>query len=276
MRMTPWNVDNVNIMVSPPSAASKPDRAYHHGDLRNALIDAGLNALEAQDASELSLRALARDLGVSANAVYRHFADKDALLSALAAEGFRRFAREQREAREQIATNPVATGLGYIRFAQRHPALFRLMFGRFTRACDSAELQEAALTAFGQLLEDSRSTQAPPAAGGEVNAGPSAAASAGEAIDEATMLRAIARWSLVHGLSHLMLEGQLSFFGPGAAPEHLAAGVLMASGLGSTPAGASLAAHPAPRPAAPASATQADAACAPTQPRGKPSTNASS
>src|SRR3989344_594769 len=86
-------------MVSPPSPHTKPDRAYHHGDLRNALIDAGLTALEAQDASELSLRALARELGVSANAVYRHFADKEALLSALAAEGFRRFAREQREAR---------------------------------------------------------------------------------------------------------------------------------------------------------------------------------
>lgn len=233
-------------MVSPPSAVAKPDRAYHHGDLRNALIEAGLNALEAQDASELSLRALARDLGVSANAVYRHFADKDALLSALAAEGFRRFGREQREARARVATDPVATGLGYIRFAQRHPALFRLMFGRFTRACDSAELQEAALAAFGELLEDSRSTQAVPAAGGAP-------------IDEATMLRAIARWSLVHGLSHLMLEGQLSLFGPGAASEHLATGVLMASGLGSPPPTAT-----------------GGTVAASDQPLGKPSTNASS
>src|SRR3989344_5606520 len=95
-------------MVSPPSPHTKPDRAYHHGDLRNALIDAGLTALEAQDASELSLRALARELGVSANAVYRHFADKEALLSALAAEGLRRFAREQREARAQLDTEPAA------------------------------------------------------------------------------------------------------------------------------------------------------------------------
>ena len=216
MRMTPWNVDNVNIMVSPPPASSKPDRAYHHGDLRNALIEAGLAALERQDASELSLRALARDLGVSANAVYRHFADKDALLSALAAEGFRRFAQAQREARAVADTNPVATGLGYIHFAQRHPGLFRLMFGRFTRACESGELQEAALAAFGQLLEDSRS-----------------GTPATHATDEATMLRAVARWSLVHGLSHLMLDGQLSFFGPGAASDRFAAAVLKASGLGS-------------------------------------------
>lgn len=243
MRMTPRYVDNVNIMVPP-----KSERAYHHGDLRNALIEAGLAALEAQDASELSLRALARELGVSANAVYRHFADKDALLSALAAEGFRRFARAQREARAQLDTDPAATGLGYIRFAQRHPALFRLMFGRFTRACDSAELQEAALAAFGQLLEDSRAS----GAAGQVQPNPGA-------IDEATMLRAIARWSLVHGLSHLMLEGQLSFFGPGTASEPLAAAVLMASGMGS----------------APAATKQADPAAAP-QPLGKPSTKASS
>lgn len=257
MRMTPRYVDNVNIMVSPPPLHTKPDRAYHHGDLRNALIDAGLTALEAQDASELSLRALARELGVSANAVYRHFADKDALLSALAAEGFRRFAREQREARAQLQTEPAATGLGYIRFAQRHPALFRLMFGRFTRACDSAELQEAALAAFGQLLEDSRAGG--PA--GQAGTQPGERTDlAGGAIDEATMLRAIARWSLVHGLSHLMLEGQLSFFGPGTASEQLAAAVLMASGLGSAP--------PATEKAAMAAAAA--------QPLGKPSTNASS
>lgn len=242
MRMTPRNVDNVNIMVS-----SKSERAYHHGDLRNALIDAGLAALEADEGAELSLRALARALGVSANAVYRHFADKDALLSALAAEGFRRFAAEQAEALAQSADDPVATGLGYVHFAQRHPALFRLMFGRFTRACDNAELQQAALAAFEQLLQGSRPGDAPTSPG---------------AVDEATMLRALARWSLVHGLSHLLLEGQLNFFGPGGSHDALAREVLLASGLG---------------PAAEAPRTQPrPAASAVTQPRGKPSTKAKS
>jgi len=240
MRMTPPNVDNVNIMVSP-----KSERAYHHGDLRNALIEAGLAALEAHEGTELSLRALARELGVSANAVYRHFADKEALLSALAAEGFRRFAAEQAAAQAQArqADDPVATGMGYVRFAQAHPALFRLMFGRFTRACDSTELQTAALAAFTQLLEDSRPVGAPDTAG---------------PIDEATMLRALARWSLVHGLSHLLLEGQLDFFGPGGNQEALAGAVLRASGLGK------------------ATAAGAAAAGAPAQGRGKPSTKASS
>lgn len=268
MRMTPRNVDNVNFMVKPSPAAARSERAYHHGDLRNALIEAGLNALEAQDASELSLRALARELGVSANAAYRHFADKDALLSALAAEGFRRFAREQREAREQLSTNPAAVGLGYILFAQRHPALFRLMFGRFTRAVESAELQEAALKAFEQLLEDSRAPQPGSSAATAGAPSPPGAAPANAAIDEATLLRAIARWSLVHGLSHLMLEGQLSLFGQGALSEQLAVGVLMASGLGTAPPAAACG---EPSPPAPSSPT-----AQPTQPRGKPSTKASS
>lgn len=238
MRMTPRDVDNVNIMVS-----SNPDRAYHHGDLRNALIEAGLAALEAHDGSELSLRALARALGVSANAVYRHFSDKEALLSAVAAEGFRRFAQAQRDARAVSHTDPVATGMGYVRFAQAHPALFRLMFGRFTRSCDSAELQQAAMTAFEQLLEDSRTPG---------HTGP---------IDEATMLRALARWSLVHGLSHLLLEGQLSLFGPVGNQDALAGAVLEASGLGAL--------------AQEAVAQEALAQQAVAQARGKPSTKAS-
>ena len=135
-------------------------------------------------------------------------------------------------AQAQAAADPVATGLGYVHFAQAHPALFRLMFGRFTRACDNADLQQAALAAYTQLLEGSR---------------PGDAQASSAPIDEATMLRALARWSLVHGLSHLLLEGQLNFFGPGGSHDELARAVLQASGLG---------------PAA--------------QPRGKPSTKARS
>ena len=69
MRMTTPNVDNVNMEDTRPTLPAAADRTYHHGDLRNALIEAGLKALEHQEAGELSLRALARELGVSANAV---------------------------------------------------------------------------------------------------------------------------------------------------------------------------------------------------------------
>ena len=107
----------------------------------------------------------------------------------------------------------MSSGLRYVQFAQRHPGLFRLMFGRFLLASQDAELQGAAMAAFMQLLEQSRAPDAPP--------GPP---------DEATLMRALARWSLVHGLSHLLLEGQLGLFG--AQPDGLVRAVLEASGLG--------------------------------------------
>jgi AcrR family transcriptional regulator len=71
-------------------------RSYHHGDLRQALIEAGLTLLDVRAADALSLREVARAVGVSATAVYRHFPDKGALLDALAAEGLRKLADAQR------------------------------------------------------------------------------------------------------------------------------------------------------------------------------------
>jgi hypothetical protein len=90
--------NSVNIK----SDGAKAGGAYHHGDLRAAVIAAGLKRLEAGDDGELRLRALARDVGVSATALYRHFPDK----------GFK------------------ATGTTYVRFAHDEPALFRLSFTR--------------------------------------------------------------------------------------------------------------------------------------------------
>lgn len=191
MQIKSQYVDNVNMA---PKPSSKP---YHHGNLRAALIDAGLTALEQVDASALSLRAIARELGVSANAAYRHFQDKDALLSALAAEGFRRFAANQVEA-SRGALNQLgerrASGLAYVAFAQAHPALFRLMFGRLMHANTDDELRTAALTAFQGLLQASAQ---------DIGTG---------AEHEKALMVAVARWSLVHGLSHLLLDGQLAAF----------------------------------------------------------------
>ena len=106
-------------------------RNYHHGDLRTALIEAGLAALEGADADAVSLRELARKVGVSATAVYRHFPDKKALLAALAAEGIARLGTAQRIASEQAGGGGAgfaATGQAYVRFALDNPALFRLAF----------------------------------------------------------------------------------------------------------------------------------------------------
>jgi AcrR family transcriptional regulator len=176
---------------------SPPHRPYHHGNLRAALIEAGLSALERTDQADFSLRAVAREVGVSANAAYRHFANKDDLLGALGAEGFRRFAAQQAQATQACKDArdiPAATAKAYVGFAQAHPALFRLMFSRFLYVSGSSELKEAAAAAFQQLLLAS-------------------AREIGVSADHpSAMLRAIANWSTVHGLSHLMLDGQLALF----------------------------------------------------------------
>lgn len=191
MVMEPQYVDNVNMTT---------ERPYHHGNLRAALIEAGLQALEQADANDLSLRAIAREVGVSANAAYRHFADKQGLLSAMAAEGFRRFSAAQREALQSSPKDSgtpcsAAAGHAYIAFAQAHPALFRLMFGHLFSEHRDPELLAESMGAFQALVATSAQDMG-------VEPG-----------DERALVTAIARWSLVHGLSHLLLDGQLAMFG---------------------------------------------------------------
>ncbi len=171
------------ITVSTSSSSAK---AYHHGDLRTALVEAGLNHLESGGEADISLRQLAREVGVSATAVYRHFPDKRALLGALASEGYARLGTAQQTA-VAAATDPAAgfaaAGRTYVRFALANPALFRLTFthaageGAQPFGSDSAS---SLLMAFSQEI-----------------AGPNA---------ERLALQA---WSLVHGLAMLMLDGQV-------------------------------------------------------------------
>lgn len=177
----------------PPAAR----RAYHHGDLRRALVEAGLSLLEAQ--GEFSLRELSRNVDVSANAAYRHFRDKAALLQTLAAEGFRRLMEAQAKA-AMAEADPMerhrAAGKTYVRFAMAHPALFRLMFSRNPTRQGSDELTVASETAFSAL-----------------RAG--AALSLNLDIDdERVSFAAIRSWSLVHGLTQLILAGLLEEFQP--------------------------------------------------------------
>jgi AcrR family transcriptional regulator len=179
----------------PEPGVDKP--AYHHGNLRAALIEAGLQALRDKPAHELSLRDLARQVGVSANAAYRHFADKEALLMALAAEGFRRFAIAQGQAAARGDTPQSMfekAGQAYVRFARDNAALFQLMFGRFPAQGRSPELVETCEAAFSGLTG-------------------LAAMHAGLPQDHpAVQMRALVAWSFVHGLSHLVLDGQLDRF----------------------------------------------------------------
>jgi AcrR family transcriptional regulator len=153
--------------------------AYHHGDLRASLIAAATELLDREGISGVSLREAARRAGVSHAAPYRHFADRDALLAAVAARGFARLGEVMREAGPR---GSLALGEAYVRFALERPNLYRLMFGGVLRIAGHDELREHALRTYEGLV------RAFSAAGG------------GRREDMAA-----AAWSLVHGLAGLLL-----------------------------------------------------------------------
>lgn len=115
------------------TATAADARRYHHGDLRRALIDAARRILEAEGPTALSLRAVAREAGVSPAAPYHHFKDKGELLDAVADEGWR-ILNDAMKASGQKAGSPRAAmaslGVAYVCFAREHPALYRVMYKR--------------------------------------------------------------------------------------------------------------------------------------------------
>jgi AcrR family transcriptional regulator len=127
-------------------------RPYHHGNLRQALLQAAETALEARGASTLSLRELSREVGVSHTSPRRHFADKQALLDALAQTGFQRLDATLAEAAKkragQIGSRLVNLSQAYVAFALKHPALWALMFEAKHRPGAPPELLEASDAAF--------------------------------------------------------------------------------------------------------------------------------
>lgn len=168
-------------------------KPYHHGDLRAALIEEGLRLIADRAIESFSLREVARNTGVSATSVYRHFPDKEALMTALAHEGLAQLGAAQRAAAEQAGAGLegfAATGRAYVRFALANPALFRLIFA-------SPALAGA---------EPDFSDEANPMTFLRRNA---AAAGNAPLDDPATALRVTRAWSLVHGLAMLMLDGQI-------------------------------------------------------------------
>jgi AcrR family transcriptional regulator len=135
-----------------------PDRPYHHGNLRAVLLAEAERTLREQGIEALSLRDLARQAGVSHAAPRRHFADRQALLNALAETGFTRMEEEMRAAidgaGEDYQARLRAVAAGYVRFAIRDPALAELMFAA-KNAEPSAAVREASerlFTAFGDLI----------------------------------------------------------------------------------------------------------------------------
>ncbi len=132
------------------------DRPYHHGALREALLQQAERTVRERGADALSLRELAREVGVSHGAPRRHFPDRQALLDAVAEAGFDRLGAELRSAAdgagEEFEPRLRATAAAYVRFATRDPALLDLMFAGKHRETSGA-LHEAAENAFAVMLE---------------------------------------------------------------------------------------------------------------------------
>lgn len=119
-------------------------RPYHHGDLSRALVTAGRRILEAEGPAALSLRAVAREAGVSPAAPYHHFKDKSELLDAVAEEGWRELGEAIADglaaaADPKLALNEI--GVAYVTFARQNPALYRLMYHA---ACNRAMMPATA------------------------------------------------------------------------------------------------------------------------------------
>lgn len=171
------------------------DKKYHHGDLRNALLAAGMEMIETEGLAHLSLRSLAAKVGVSHTAPKNHFGSMRGLMTALGAEGFRIFTSEMRAGLTSASgrNEKLKAALeGYVAFARSHPELFRMMFS--PEYCDfkDEEVQTAAQESY-RVLEE---------------------ISAGLDWDKADAPDAqwrteIMLWSLVHGYATLMNTGQI-------------------------------------------------------------------
>jgi AcrR family transcriptional regulator len=170
------------------STSPRPGQ-YHHGDLRRALLEAGMDVLEAEGAAGLGLRELARLVGVSPAAPYRHFDSKTSLLEALAITGYQRFSKAMYAAERDSPPEARVARMGqaYVHFALANPNLFRLMFSPELKRDSRPGLRMAADAAFDTLRAVT------------------AALPEGE-----KRIGALRAWSQVHGLAVLLLDGQIA------------------------------------------------------------------
>ena len=171
----------------------KRSRGYHHGDLRSALIETGLSWLATRQGEDISLREVARLVGVSSTAVYRHFPDKQALIAAICGRGEAELAAAQRVAADAAGGGVAgfgASGQAYVRFALANPGLFRLMMSTRPATGWLTDILDDKSPAM-RVLRDNVASVLPDSA------------------DTHQRLTAIHAWSLVHGMAMLMLDGMI-------------------------------------------------------------------
>ena len=184
-----------------PSATAKrkaPKKgAYHHGNLRRALLDSALAMVEKEGPRGVSLRAVARLAGVSPAAPYRHFAGKEGLLAAVAEEGFRALEAKMQTASQETRGLALAEfraiGFAYVHFAASNPSHFRVMFGpEVSDKTEHSSLKESADRASQIIADAITNCQRPGLEGGDT--------------DPQRLF--ISAWSTFHGLATLIVDGQ--------------------------------------------------------------------
>jgi AcrR family transcriptional regulator len=178
-------------------ARPKSSKSYHHGNLREALLESAIRLIAEVGPAAFTLREVARRAGVSHNAPYRHFHDKDDLLAAVATEGFNELTAAMTTAAAPVA-NPRdrlrQAGLAYVAFALRRPEHFTVMFEAPPSKHQPASAEEASKRAFATLLafvqQCQETRQLPP----------------GDPLHFALLA-----WTWVHGIAKLAITGRLPF-----------------------------------------------------------------
>lgn len=186
-------------MRKPSVKRSKPARPYHHGDLRQTLIDTAETLLAEKGAEGFTLRECARRARVSPAAPSHHFGNMTGLLTAIATLGFRGLG-DSMEAAARNATTPSGRlhgiGRGYIQFALMQPARYRVMFGRFPLDEKDEAFAQASGRSFGILAETVRQ------------------ACASGTPPDVLHSRIVLAWSVVHGFANLALDGLMPYLDP--------------------------------------------------------------
>jgi AcrR family transcriptional regulator len=175
-----------------------PRKKYHHGDLKNALIRAGVEILSKEGIEGLSLRKVAQRAGVSHNAPYSHFPDKQSLIAAISTEGFKQLYKELDTAASSHSDNPrrqLQEGAwAYIQFAMNNTDTFKIMFsGVLEKEKEYPAFVEISRMTFDRVVDIVRACQV----AGVLGAG-------------SADIMAVSVWGQVHGIISLVLEGQVS------------------------------------------------------------------
>ena len=172
-------------------------KSYHHGDLKNALIKAGVEILAKEGVSGLSLRKVAQKAGVSHTAPYSHFADKQALIAAISTEGFRQLYKRVSAVIDEYQTKPstqlVEVAWAYVQFAMDDPDRFKVMFsGVLEKEKEYPEFVAESQRSFQlvKMIVEANQTS------GKLRSGSSG-------------LAALSVWGIIHGFVMLLLEGQI-------------------------------------------------------------------